>query len=54
MPVPVDITLGFSSNNASQVTKGELKAGDLVILNPPAIAIMGPGSGMGAQMRGGE
>jgi HlyD family secretion protein len=46
-PTPVDITLGFSSNNYSQITKGDLKAGDLVILNPPALlqggARFGPG-----------
>ncbi len=47
LPVPVDITLGFSSNNYSQITKGDLQAGDLIILNPPATinmgGMMGPG-----------
>ncbi len=46
MPVPVEITLGFSANNNSQITKGELKAGDLIILNPPSIP-------MGGMMGGG-
>lgn len=33
---PVEITLGSSSGNYSQVSKGDVKAGDLIILNPPA------------------
>jgi HlyD family secretion protein len=37
IPVPVEITLGFSSNNYSQITKGNLKAGDQIILNPPTM-----------------
>lgn len=41
IPVPVEITLGFSSNNNSQITKGNLKAGDLIILNPPTIPSSG-------------
>lgn len=53
VPVPVEISLGSSSNNYSQVTKGDLKAGDLIVLNPPANLVMGPGSGMGAAVGGG-
>jgi HlyD family secretion protein len=33
---PVNITLGASSDTMSVVASGDLKAGDLVILNPPA------------------
>lgn len=50
--VPVEITLGASSNNYSQVTSGSLKEGDLVVVNPPANLTMGPGSGTGQVMRG--
>jgi HlyD family secretion protein len=34
-PVPVDITLGASSDTMSQVLSGDLKVGDLIVLNPP-------------------
>ncbi|MBP1701045.1 MAG: secretion protein HlyD family protein [Chloroflexi bacterium] len=35
-PVPVDIELGASSETMSEVRSGDLKEGDLIILNPPA------------------
>lgn len=35
--VPVDITLGSSSDTMSVLAGGELKEGDLIILNPPSI-----------------
>ncbi|MEX1247867.1 MAG: efflux RND transporter periplasmic adaptor subunit [Anaerolineales bacterium] len=35
---PVEITLGASSETYSEVTSGELQAGDLIVLNPPANA----------------
>lgn len=35
-PVPVDIELGASSDTMSEVRSGDLKEGDLIILNPPA------------------
>jgi HlyD family secretion protein len=44
-PQPVQITLGASSDTMSVVTSGDLKEGDLVILNPPAQ--FGPGGGGG-------
>jgi multidrug efflux pump subunit AcrA (membrane-fusion protein) len=50
IPAAVEISLGFSSNNYSQITKGDLKAGDLIILNPADNMTFGPGSGMGAGM----
>ena len=34
--LPVNITLGASSDTMSEVTSGTLQVGDLVILNPPA------------------
>jgi HlyD family secretion protein len=34
-PVPVRVTLGASSDTMSEVVGGDLKQGDLIILNPP-------------------
>ncbi len=34
-PQAVEITLGATSDNASEVVKGDLKVGDLIVLNPP-------------------
>ena len=52
IPMPVEITLGASANNYSQITSGDLKVGDRIILNPPAnMPQMGPGGGM--RIRGG-
>ncbi len=45
---PVNVTLGASSDTESVVTGGQLKEGDLVVLNPPAT--FGPG---GPVIRGG-
>ena len=42
--VPVEVRLGQSSNEKSVVLGGELKEGDLVILNPPSV-IPGPFGG---------
>ncbi len=46
-PHQVNITLGASSDTASVVTGGDLKAGDLIILNPPANFQTGPRFGGG-------
>jgi HlyD family secretion protein len=35
-PVMVEITLGFSSDTVSEVIGGDLREGDLIVLNPPA------------------
>lgn len=40
-PEPVRITLGASSETMSEVTGGELKAGDEIILNPPTVLEQG-------------
>jgi HlyD family secretion protein len=37
LPVTVEITLGASSETDSEVLAGELKVGDLIVLNPPLI-----------------
>lgn len=34
--IPVEITLGVSANNYSQILSGDIKEGDSIILNPPA------------------
>jgi HlyD family secretion protein len=41
-PQPVKVTLGASSDTQSVVTGGDLKAGDLLVLNPPAQIRGGP------------
>jgi HlyD family secretion protein len=43
----VKITLGASSDTVSEVVAGDLKEGDLIILNPPVTLITGPGMGGG-------
>jgi HlyD family secretion protein len=35
--VPVTITLGASSDLASEVQDGDLQVGDLIVLNPPVV-----------------
>ena len=37
MPTPVTITLGASSDTMSVLTSGDIKEGDLIILNPPSV-----------------
>jgi hypothetical protein len=37
LPQLVTIKLGASSDTSSVVTSGDLKEGDLVILNPPSV-----------------
>jgi HlyD family secretion protein len=44
-PVMVEIKLGASSDTVSEIIGGDLKEGDLIVLNPPAT--FGPGGGMG-------
>ena len=46
LPVQKDVTLGSSSDTMSAVAGGDLKEGDVIILNPPA-AEFGPGGGGG-------
>lgn len=50
--VPAKIELGASSDLYSEVTGGELKAGDLIVLNPPVV-FGGPGQGPGGGRPGG-
>ena len=42
-PVKKDITLGSSSDTLSVIAGGEVKEGDVIILNPPAEFAPGPG-----------
>ncbi|MEI8131882.1 MAG: efflux RND transporter periplasmic adaptor subunit [Leptolinea sp.] len=49
---PVNVTIGASSDTTSELVSGEVKEGDLIILNPPASANFGP-PGMGRPGGGG-
>ena len=44
-PVKVEVILGATADSVSEVVGGELREGDLVILNPPSELEFGPGSG---------
>jgi HlyD family secretion protein len=50
---PVDIQLGATSDTYSELISTDLKAGDEIVLNPPAFTF-GPGGGGGGQMFGGN
>jgi HlyD family secretion protein len=45
LPVAVEVRLGATSDTVSEVVGGDLKDGDLVILNPPTTTTFGPGGG---------
>ncbi len=45
MPVSVPITIGAGSDTSSEVLSGDVKEGDLIILNPPTRTMFGPGGG---------
>jgi HlyD family secretion protein len=45
-PEMVEIELGNSSDQMSELLSGDVKVGDQVILNPPTNFFMGPGAGM--------
>ncbi len=53
VPTPVEVTLGASADTNTQVLSGAVKAGDLVVLNPPTSFTAPAGGGPGA-MLGGE
>jgi HlyD family secretion protein len=44
VPAAVPVTLGNSSDTYSQLLKGDLQAGDPIVLNPPSDSQIGPGS----------
>jgi HlyD family secretion protein len=50
-PTAIDITLGASANNYSQILSGDIKEGDMIILNPPATLNMGGPMGGGARQQ---
>ncbi len=41
VPTPVTITIGASSDTESELLSGDLKEGDLIILNPPTMNMFG-------------
>jgi HlyD family secretion protein len=43
MPTPVKITIGASSDTSSEFLSGDLKEGDMIVLNPPTMNMFGPG-----------
>jgi HlyD family secretion protein len=45
LPTQIEITLGASSNTASEVASGDIHEGDEIILNPPSTNPFGPRSG---------
>jgi len=53
-PVPVKVVLGASSDTDSQILEGDLKVGDLVVLNPPTTLFTGGPPGGGAFGGGGQ
>jgi HlyD family secretion protein len=53
VPSPINVTIGASSDTTSELVSGEIKEGDLIILNPPATASFGPGGGGGRPGGGG-
>jgi HlyD family secretion protein len=51
LPVKTEIRLGSSSDSMSVIAGGDIKEGDVVILNPPT-EFQGPGGGMGGGFGG--
>jgi len=51
--VPVAVTLGASSDTQSQLLKGDIQVGDLIILNPPTILMQSNSPGNGGGVLGG-
>ncbi|HEX7557457.1 MAG TPA: efflux RND transporter periplasmic adaptor subunit [Leptolinea sp.] len=47
IPSPVVVTIGANSDTTSEVLSGDIKEGDLIILNPPTATVFGPGGGGG-------
>jgi HlyD family secretion protein len=45
VPTPIDVTIGAGSDTTSELVSGEIKEGDLIILNPPTASAFGPGGG---------
>jgi HlyD family secretion protein len=43
IPTPVKITIGASSDTSSEFLSGDIKEGDLIVLNPPTMNMFGPG-----------
>jgi len=45
IPTPVTIKLGASSDTESEIISGDVKEGDLIVLNPPSSFIPASGNG---------
>jgi HlyD family secretion protein len=43
IPTPVNITIGASSDNFSEILEGDLVEGDILVLNPPTELNIGSG-----------
>jgi HlyD family secretion protein len=50
---PVVVELGATSDTQSQIVKGDLKVGDLIILNPPSSLLQAPSGGPVMRLGGG-
>jgi HlyD family secretion protein len=50
---PVEIMLGASNDTMSQVVSGDLKEGDVIVLNPPTTFFSGSGGSSGGPFGGG-
>jgi hypothetical protein len=50
---PVEIVLGASNDTMSQVVSGDLKEGDVIVLNPPTTFFNGSGGSSGGPFGGG-
>jgi HlyD family secretion protein len=53
IPTRVTITLGKSSDTDSELVEGDVKEGDLIVLNPSSLPQNGPEFGPGNQGGGG-
>jgi multidrug efflux pump subunit AcrA (membrane-fusion protein) len=49
----VVVELGATSDTQSQIVKGDLKVGDLIILNPPSSLLQAPSGGPVMRLGGG-
>jgi HlyD family secretion protein len=47
VPTLTEIEVGANSDNSSELISGDVKPGDIIVLNPPTSMFMGPPQGMG-------
>jgi HlyD family secretion protein len=53
-PKPVEVTLGSTADTNTQILRGDVKAGDEVILNPPSAALTAPAAAGGGPFGAGR